>query len=264
MYGLIKNQKPKYPIKVLLNTSKVVDCFIEENKPLQLTDLKEKTDLYPSTIHRILDTLRYLGYIEYVPNSEKYQLGIKCIELGMSKLSQIELITVASPFLDKLSKEFNENVYLAILHDGFVVYQAKKEVKRKIQITTHVGSRAHVHCTALGKVLILDLDEKERKEIFNKSGLPKLTKNTITDIGLLEKEIEKVRKYDFAIDNEENECDINCIAAPIRDCSGKVIAAISISGPSYRFHIDRYNELKEEIIKYGYIISKELGFIDIK
>lgn len=264
MDELIENQKPKYPIKVLLNVSKVLDCFIEENKPLQLADLKEKLDLYPSTIHRILDTLRYLGYIEYVPNSEKYQLGIKCIELGMSKLSQIELITVASPFLDKLSREFNENVYLAILHDGFVVYQAKKEVKRRIQITTHVGTRAHIHCTALGKVLITDLDEKERKKIFNKSGLPKLTKNTITDIELLEKEIEKVKKQDFATDNEENEYDINCIAAPIRDYSGKVIAAISISGPSYRFHIDRHNELKKEIIKYGYIISKKMGFIDIK
>jgi len=108
--------------------------------------------------------------------------------------------------------------------------------------------------------LIADLDDKEREKIFNRTGLPKLTKKTITDKELLAKEIANVKKLDFAIDNEENEYGINCIAAPIRDYSGKIIAAISISGPSYRFHVDRQNKLKNEIIKCSQIISKKMGF----
>lgn len=254
------NRKPKYPIKTLLNMSKVLDCFIEENRPLYFAYLKEKLDLYPSTIHRILDTLRYLGYVEHMPNSEIYQLGVKCIELGMTKLSQVELVKEVSPFLDELSRKLNENVYLGILHDEFVLFQAKKEAKRSVHITTHVGSRAYVHSTALGKVLISDLDEKEREQIYNKTGLPILTKNTIIDKVLLEKEIVKVKKQGFATDIEENEYDINCIAAPVRNCSGKVIAAISISGPSYRFHTDKQRIFKNEIIKYSQIISNRIGF----
>lgn len=243
--------------------SKVLDCFIEENKPLQLADLKEKLDLYPSTIHRILDTLRFLGYIEHMSNSEEYQLGIKCIELGMSKLSQIELIKEASPYLDELSKRFNENVYLAVLHDGYVIYQAKKEAKRRIQINTHIGSRAPVHCTALGKVLFAFQDKNERERIYKEIEFPKLTKNTITTKKSFEKEITKVKKQGFAIDNEENEYDIQCIAAPIRDFSCKVIAAISISGPSYRFHIDRQDKLKNDLIRFSKIISQKMGYTKI-
>jgi len=264
MKDITIKKKAKYPIKVLLNLSSVLDCFIQENKPLQLTDLKRKLDIYPSTIHRILDTLRYLGYIENVPNSEKYQLGIKCLELGMSKLSQIEINKEASPYLDELSREFNENVYLGILYDGFVMYQAKKEVLRRIRIVTHVGTRAYVHCTALGKVLIAFLNKNEREKIYKKTGFLKLTKNTITDKELFEKEITKVRKQGFARDNEENEYDIKCIAAPIRDYSGKVIAAISISGPSYRFDVNRQSQLKNEILKYSQIISKRMGYNTLK
>lgn len=263
MTEIIINKKPKYPIKVLLNMSSVLDCFIEENNPLKLTDLEEKLDIYPSTIHRILDTLRYLGYIEHVTDSEKYQLGIKCLELGMSKLSQIEIIKEASSYLDKLSLESNENVYLGILYDGFVIYQAKKEAPRRVKVVTHVGTRAHVHCTALGKALIAFLDKVEREKIYKKIGLPKLTKNTITDKDLFEKEITKVRQQGFAIDDEENEYDIKCIAAPIRDYSGKVIAAISISGPSYRFDIERQSQLKNKILKYSQSISKKMGYTNV-
>lgn len=260
MTEIIINKKPKYPIKVLLNMSRVLDCFIQGNKPLQLADLEKKLDIYPSAIHRILDTLRYLDYIEHIPYSDKYQLGIKCLELGMSKLSQIEIIKEASPYLDELSKEFKENVYLGVLFDGFVIYQAKKEALRRVQIVTHVGTRAYAHCTALGKALIAFLDKDEREKIYKKIGFPKLTKNTITDKELFEKEVKKVRQQGFAIDDEENEYDIRCIAAPIRDYSGTVISAISISGPSYRFDIERRSQLKNEILKYSQIISKKLGY----
>ena len=255
----IINKKPKYPIKTLLNMSQVLDCFINENKPMKLSDLEEKLDLYPSTIHRILDTLRFLDFIDHLDNSE-YQLGIKCLELGMSKLSQIELIKEASPFLGRLAMESNENVYLGVLFDGFVIFQAKKEVQRAVKIDTHIGTRAYAHSTSLGKILLSSLCKDERDKIYKKIGFPKLAKNTITDQDLFEKEIIKVKQEGFATDDEENEDDIRCVAAPIRNHTGNVIAALSISGPSYRFDLEKQNLLIEKVIEYSKIISQKMGY----
>lgn len=122
---------------------------------------------------------------------------------------------------------------------------------RRIRVVTHVGTRAYAHCTTLGKVLIAFLDKDERKKIYKKIGFPRMTKNTIVDRDLFEKEIIKVREQGFALDDEENEYDIRCIAAPIIDYSGKVIAAISISGPSFRFNLKRQKLLKNNILKYS-------------
>ena len=236
---MMEKKKPKYPIKVLLNTFLIFDILIKKNQPVSIHELSEVLNIYPSSIHRILDTLNYLGYIEKKLDSDEYQIGIKAIELGMAKLNQVDLIKDATPYLEGLSKEFNENVYLGVLFEGEVLYEAKKEAPRKISLITHVGTRTHAHCTALGKVLIADLSKKEREKIIGNKKLQRFTKTTITNKKVLENELEKVQKLGYAIDDEENENEIKCIAAPIRDNNRKVIAAISISGPAYRFNFNK-------------------------
>jgi len=237
---MIKEQnKPKYSIKVLLNSFSILNILIKKNKSVTIHELSETLNLYPSTIHRILDTLHYLGYIEKRLDSDEYQLGLKAIELGLSKLHQINLIKEANPCLEALSKEMNENIYLGVLFEGEVMYEAKKEASRKISLITHVGTRAPLHCTALGKVLIANLPPKEREKILGDKPLQRFAKNTIVNRKVLEKVIEKVQKFGYAIDDEEHENEIRCVAAPIRNHQGKVIAAVSISGPSYRLTPDR-------------------------
>ncbi len=258
----MKENKPKYPIKVLLNTFLIFDILIEREQPVSIHELSEALNIYPSTIHRILDTLNYIGYIENKIDSDKYQIGVRAIELGMAKLNQIDLIKIAKPNLESLSKEFNENVYLGVIFDGKVMYEAKKEAPRKISLVTHVGTRAPLHSTSLGKVLITDLSKKERDKILGKKPLQRLTKNTITDRNILENEIEKVKKLGYAIDNEENENEIKCIAAPIKDNNGKVIAAISISGPSYRCNNAKQKTMIKVLVKTAKQISLKLGFKD--
>jgi len=256
----MNNKKPKYPIKNIINTSGILNYFIKKGKPVTLTELSEKLNIYPSTIHRILDTLRYLGYVDQLSDSGKYQLGLSSLELGMAKLSQIDLVKEAMPYLDELSRKFNENVYLGVLFEDMVLYLAKKETSRKVRIATHVGTRAYFNCTALGKVLIAFFTKDEREKIYKNIGFLRFTKNTITNKNQFEKEIKKVREQGFAIDDEESEEDIQCIAAPIRDHSGNVIAALSISAPSYRFDVKKQTQLKSEIIKYGQKISKSSGY----
>jgi IclR family transcriptional regulator, KDG regulon repressor len=256
----MKKEKPKYIIKTIVTASNILDYFIEKNKPITLTEISERWNLYPSTVHRILDTLNYLNYVDQLPDSGYYQLGLKALELGLTKLSEISFVKEAEPILTELSMKFNENVYIGTLFEGMVLYLAKFEAVQKIRIDTHLGTIAYFNSTALGKILLAFLPKDEREKIYRKVGFHKNTKNTIINKNRFEEEIDKVKKQGFAIDNEENEEDIQCIAAPIRDHLGKVIAATSISGPSYRFCVEKQTKMKLDIIKYAQDISIRLGY----
>jgi DNA-binding IclR family transcriptional regulator len=218
-------------------------------------------NFYPSTVHRILDTLKYGGYVEQNPNNQKYQLGLKLIELGMAKINQIDLVKEAGPFLKELAKNCNETVHLAILEDINVLYLAKEESSQTIRMISYVGKRAPLHCTGLGKVLLANLPLQDRDKIIDRIELSRLTKNTITDKIKLCEELDMIKEKGFALDEEENENDVRCIAAPIRDYKGKVIAAISVSSPVYRLNKIKQDYIKEALINASQDISSCIGFI---
>jgi len=251
---------PNYPIKVLTKTFAVLEVLLEHKSPMSMSEISEKLKYYPSTVHRILDTLKYGGYVEQNQNTQKYQLGLKLIELGMAKINQIDLVKEARPFLRELAKNCNETVHLAILEDINVLYLAKEESSQTIRMISYVGRRGPLHCTALGKVLLAFLPPGERNDILARIELSKLTENTIIDQEHLETELNKVVQKGFAMDREENEKDVRCIAGPIRDYQGRVVAAVSVSGPSYRIDVEKQNHLKEELISACHGISSRLGF----
>ena len=251
---------PNYPIKVLNKTFLVLDTILKNNAPMSMTEISERLDLYPSTVHRILDTLKYGGYVEQDPLTQKYQLGMKLLELGMAKLNQIDLVKEARPYLKELAKKCNETVHLAILEDTNVLYLAKEESSQTIRMISYVGKRAPLHCTALGKTILAFLPLDKRDQILDKIELSKLTENTITDKNELIEELKKIKQEGFALDREENEKDVRCIAAPIRNYQGKVVAAVSISGPAYRLNEGNQNHLKDELVNTCQEISARLGF----
>jgi len=256
----MKKEKPNYPIKVLDKSLSVLELLLQQGSAMNMTEISEKLGLYPSTIHRILDNLKNWGYVEQDPNTQKYQLGLKLLELGMAKLNQIDLVREATPYLKELVNYCNETVHLGILDNAEVLYLAKEESSQTIRMCSYVGRRAPVHCTALGKVLLAYLSEEKRKDILDKKGLPSLTEKTITNRKELEEELCKVREQGFALDREENEKDVRCIAAPIRNHQKKVIASINISSPAYRTDIDQQNYLKETLLQTSKNISKRLGY----
>ena len=256
----MKKSKPNYPIKVLDKTFSILEILLQHGSSMHMTEISEKLGLYPSTIHRILDTLKHWGYVEQDPHTQKYRLGLKLLELGMAKLQQMDLVKEATPYLKELVNQCNETVHLGVLEEGEVLYLAKEESSQTIRMISYVGKRAPLHCTALGKVLLAYLSEEERKKILEGKVLPHLTENTITDKRELEKELSKVREQGFALDREENEKDVRCIAAPIRNYRGRVIAAVSISGPAFRIDKKVQNNLKEALIEISKKISKRLGY----
>ncbi len=251
---------PNYPIKVLEKSFSILEILLRHGSSLHITEISEKLGLYPSTTHRILDTLKHGGYVEQDPQSQKYRLGLKLLELGMAKLQQMDLVKEATPYLKELVKQGNETVHLGVLSEGEVLYLAKEESSQTIRMISYVGKRAPLHCTALGKVLLAYLPEEERKKILAEKGLTRLTEKTITNQEELEQELDKVREQGFALDREENEKDVRCISAPIRNHQGKVIAALSISGPAFRMDKNVQNNLKTALLNATGNISQRLGY----
>jgi len=256
----MKKTNPNYPIKVLNKTLSILEILLQQGSPMNMTEISERLEIYPSTIHRILDTLKYWGYVEQDTHTQKYQLGLKVLELGMAKLHQMDLVREATPYLKELVKQCNETIHLGVLEEGEVMYLAKEESSQTIRMISYVGKRAPLHSTSLGKVLLAYIPEEERKKILENKGLPRLTENTITDKRKLEKELSKVREQGFALDREENEKDVRCVAAPIRNYQGEVIAAISISSPIFRIDKNAQNNLKKVLIETSKKISKRLGY----
>lgn len=252
--------KPTYPIKVLDKSLSVLDILFQNNAPMSITGISKKLGIYPSTIHRILDTLKYRGYVEQNSDDQKYLLGLKLVELGMTRYHQISLAKEASPFLKELVDECHETVHLGILYHEDVLYIAKEDSPQTIRMVSRVGRRASLYSTGLGKILLAYLSEKERKKIIAHIKIRRFTENTITNKIELEKELEQVRKQGLALDRGENEKEVYCIAVPIKNYRGKVIAALSISSPTYRINAQRKKFLKKSIQCMGRKISKRLGY----
>ena len=259
--GCKMKEKANYPIKVLEKSIDVLDVIFKSNSPMSISQISEKLRLSPSTIHRILDTLKFRGYIEQKGQDKKYQLGLKLLELGMAKFYQIDLLSEAAPFLKELATRCNETVHLGVLEQKEVVYLAKEESNQNIRMVSRIGKRAALHSTALGKVLLAYLSEAKRRRILNTTNLTAFARNTIINKKELDEKLSLIKNKGYAWDIEENEQDVCCIAAPVKNHRGEVIAAISISSPSYRIDKTKEELFKRNIINIASQISKRLGYV---
>jgi len=243
---------------------KILDALGKGKQSYSIQDLSSELNLPKPTIHRILSTLRHFGFVAQDEVSKEYRLGFRLLELGYTVLDQIDLRKIAEPFLTKLANRAEETVHLVILDQGEIVYLDKVEKvsdPKNLRMVSRIGMRNYTHSCAVGKVLLAFLSDSEKDEIIAQKGLQKMTKNTIVNLGQLNKHLADVRAQGYAIDDEENEEGIRCIAAPVRNDRGNVIAAISISGPTVRMTRKRvHSELKTQVMKTALEISKKLGY----
>ncbi|NLC11264.1 MAG: IclR family transcriptional regulator [Firmicutes bacterium] len=238
----------------------ILEALAEEEKPLTLSELGAKTGLNVATIHRLLHTLMHFGYVQQEDFMGKYKLGVKAFQIGNAALYSLDIRAVARPYIQNLVDYSNETVNLAVLQQGEVVYIDQVASRSMITMFAKVGSRGPCHCTAAGKVLLAFQGEEELEALLE-GGLRSYTPNTIVDPEELKKELEKIRREGYSIDNEELEEGIRCVAAPIYNHENKVIAAISLSGPSARISQEHLQEgLLEKIKETALEISKRLGY----
>jgi IclR family transcriptional regulator, KDG regulon repressor len=225
-----------------------------------VTEISKQIDINKSSVHRILSTLVQYNYIEQDTESGRYKLGYKFLEMGSKLLESIDLREEAKPFLEELENETNEVIHLVVFDQGEVVYIEKLEGNETLRMHSKVGKRAPMHCTSVGKAILAHLPTNVVIDILERKGMPVHTDKTITDKDVFIQELKQVKQTGFALDLEENEYGITCIAAPIFDHSRKVIAAVSISGPTLRMQDERLLHLQNRIIQIGKQISERLGF----
>ena len=221
-------------VQSLNRTFDILEFFIDNKDAVRIKDLSQELGLHKSTVHRLLSALAYRGYIRQDQETGRYQLGLKVMELYNALVDNNELIKVARPVLERLASRCQEAVHLLVMDNDEAVYVDKVEFPNTIHLRSHIGKHISLHCTATGKIFLANLPGDTVKSIIKKKGLPRHTKNTITSEILLREELEKINRQGYSLDNIENEENVRCVAAPIRDSAGKVIAALSISGPTIR------------------------------
>ncbi|PSL40176.1 IclR family transcriptional regulator [Planomicrobium soli] len=239
----------------------LLDTLSEYPDGLQITRLSEKVGLSKSTVHRLLATLITMNYVYKDPESEKYRIGYRLLYLTRNILNNIDVISIAKPFLEALSADVNETIHLCIEDMGEVLYVDKIESNQTIRMFSRVGSRAPMYCTGVGKMLLSGMEQTKYNNVVDRISFVSKTENTIKSKDQLATELQVIKEQGYALDNVENEEGIRCIAAPIIDSKGDIIASFSISGPSNRITMDRVNEeLVHKITQTSAKISRHLGY----
>lgn len=219
-------------IKSVDHVINILNCFTPDKTELGISDFTAQLNMHKSTVHHIVKSLCQQKVLVQTP-TKKYRLGLKVLDWSRSVSPMPRLLQIASPFMESLVRQTRETVHLAVLEQGEVYYLAKLHSQNAIRIETKIGGRLPAHCTALGKVQLAFQPEKSIRKILAKGLVPR-TPNTITDIQAFLEEMESIRKLGYAVDNEEYEVGLYCVAAPIRDAFDNVIAAISVAGPEVR------------------------------
>ncbi len=222
----------------------------------EVETLARQVGLARSTAHRLLFALVKEGYLRHNPR-KGYSLGPKLIRLGFQAHSQLHLPSVSKPHLEWLRDQTRETVHLAVLDGSKVIYIEKLPGYRELQFASHIGARLPAQSTALGKALVAYLPEEEWQNHFI-PGL-KRTPNTISDFAHFRRELALSRSRGYSLDLEENEPGVRCVAAPIFDGSGKVVAAVSISSASVYLPEERIPLVGELVKEAAQRISRELG-----
>lgn len=231
-----------------------------EQKEIGVSELAQQLSMSKATIFRFLQSMKSLGYISQEGDTDKYALTLKLFELGSKALNYIDLIEIADKEMRYISKKTSEAIHLGSLDDNAIIYLHKIDSGYNLSMQSRIGRRNPLYSTAIGKVLLAECSKEFVKETLKDVEFIKHTENTLENIEQLLPELEKVRQQHFAEDNEEQELGLCCIAAPIYDRFGYVIAGLSISLPSIRY------EKNQQLYYVGMLktacsnISKKLGY----
>ena len=247
-------------IQVIDRALDILEILSIEKDGLGVTEIGNRIGLHKSTVHRILSAMAERGYIEKISGKGIYKIGLKFIEISSVYLNNIELKTEARSYLWELTSKLNQVTHLAILDGVDAVYIEKVDVLNNIRLYSQIGRRIPVHCSALGKSLLSGLSDAELEEKLKKYSFVRYTKKTISDIESLITQIKEVRSVGWSVDDEEHDEGIRCIAAPVFDYRGKVIAAISVSGPVSAISSDRDEEIGGLVASISVKISNRLGY----
>jgi DNA-binding IclR family transcriptional regulator len=254
--GTPEQAKAPGSIQVIERMMSLLDALAHSAEPASLKQLATDTGLHPSTAHRILAAMTQARFVER-QDSGAYRLGIRLLELGNIVKSRINLREVALPFMQQLHEAIGEAINLGTRHDDEIVYLERTSSGRSlVRVVYLVGGRAPLHLTSLGKLFLAADGPQKVREYARRTGLPGKTPHSLTSLDALEKELDKVRRHGIAYDDEEAELGLKCVAAPIHDDEGHIVAALSVSAPADRHDPDWADQVRQT----ADAVSQALGY----
>ena len=238
----------------------ILEALAAASDGIGILDLSERVSLHASTVHCLLATLVHRGYVRQNSQTDRYALGPRALQLGRAFHDRSGLRAEAHPFLQHLMEASGETANLSILDHWEAVYIDQVQSPRVVRMFAEIGRRVPLHSTGCGKVFLAYLAPAEQGRIVAEKGLPANTRYTITTARELERAVAEIRRCGFAVDNEEQDEGVRCVAAPVRDHTGEVVAAISISGPTTRVTKERVPELGKLVVTICAQLSAALGY----
>jgi IclR family acetate operon transcriptional repressor len=226
---------------------------------LTLTDLAHTVGLPPSTVHRLLTTLEEARFVRFDRELSRWMIGVQAFIVGGAFLRSRDVLALARPYLRRLVEESGETANLALEDEGQAVYMAQVESRQLVRAIAKPGGRAFLHSSGIGKAMLAAMASAEVARILQKRGLPRFTERTIDTPADLRAHLAEIRARGFAIDDEEYAIGLRCVAAPILDEAGALVAAISLSGPTARLTEDRVPLLGNLVRAVAHEITAEFG-----
>jgi IclR family KDG regulon transcriptional repressor len=259
-YKIMDNKiEDRQLVRTLARGLQILDVLKDRGRS-NLTEISMEVGLDKSTVHRLLYTLTELGFIERNDDNQKYRLAVKLIEHGRRAAADMELRRVALPYLKRLREASGETASFSVLDGGKIVWVEMQETRSPLPMTLPAGVGAGwPHATASGKAIMAYLPAQAVERLLPAGGLPAQTKNTITTVDGLREDLSRTRERGYALDDIENIEGLRCIAVPLFGPGGRVLGAISISAPAFRFSEEVYLPLVPVLKDVGLDISRSMG-----
>lgn len=234
----------EYPVKSLAKAMKVLECFTLQEPELGVSEIARKLDMLKTTVYNILSTFEMMGYVCQNPRTEKYYLGARMLRMAYVINNHMGLRDMFLPYLEKIAERCGEVCYFGVAQDGEVLYIESVYPPGQARLRNLLGERAPMHCTGIGKAMLAYMDMPDQELSYH-------TPQTICDPAALQAELAQTRERGYAIDNMEHEVGIKCVAVPVFGADGRVVAAVSVSGPSMRFDaqtVERHAETLQSVL----------------
>lgn len=235
----------------------ILHCF-EKSEELGVTEISNMTKLHKSTAFNLIATLEHLGILEKDHVGGKYKLGMELFKLGTMVDSNVR--SICYPYLERLVETYSETVNLVARDNLMVLYLEKIESPHSMRIGTKEGQRLPMHCTAVGKSIMSTFMDSELKPMIDNLSFVKFTDYTLTTPGELRDQLKEAKQKGYAEDIQEYENGLTCVAAPIKDHTGKAKFAISVSGPNSRMTKEFRDKIGMTLVEFTNEISKKLGY----
>lgn len=254
------SKTPYFVVQTLDRAISIIDLYIRERKPLGVTEVAAELKIHNSIAHRLMATMEHRGLLEKVAESGKYNVGALAFEFGAIYMNN-RFVAEGKRLLPELAEKVGGSAHMAVLNQGMVLYLVNQEAPKSLLQNAPVGVRNPVNVTALGKALVAWMEPEQADELLKAQGMAVRTQHSIRTVEAFQEQLAEVREKGYSVDNEELVAGFRCVAAPVRDHTQEVVAAISAGGTTKMITTENVEQVADLVKSYAAAISERLGYV---